>query len=72
MSERINHPSHYNSGNIEVIDVICDQGFGEGFCLGNTIKYILRANHKENCIEDLKKAQWYLDYWIKHCENDHK
>ncbi len=67
--EKINHPDHYNSGQYEVVDVIDDAGFGEGFCLGNALKYILRAKHKENYLEDLKKAKWYLEYLIQRIEN---
>ena len=69
MREKVNHPDHYNSGNYEAIDVIEDAGFGEGFCLGNALKYILRAKHKEDYIEDIKKAQWYLEYLIQRNEN---
>lgn len=64
--EFVNHPHHYNSGKIEVIDVIIDQGFGEGFCLGNVLKYVMRAPHKGTYNQDLEKASWYLDHWIKH------
>ena len=67
--EKVNHPDHYNSGQYEVVDVIDDVGFGEGFCLGNALKYILRAKHKENYVEDLKKAKWYLEYLIQRIEN---
>ena len=67
--EKVNHPDHYNSGQYEVVDVIDDAGFGEGFCLGNALKYILRAKHKENYAEDLKKAKWYLEYLIQRIEN---
>ena len=67
--EKVNHPDHYNSGQYEVVDVIDDAGFGEGFCLGNALKYILRAKHKENYLEDLKKAKWYLEYLIQMIEN---
>jgi hypothetical protein len=63
--EAVNHPSHYNSGKIETIDAIEDWGFGQGFNLGNVIKYVSRANHKNDCIEDLNKARWYLDREIK-------
>ena len=66
--EAINHPSHYNSGKIETIDAIEDWGFGQGFNLGNAIKYISRANHKNDCIEDLKKALWYLNREINRLE----
>ncbi len=68
--EVINHPSHYNSGKIETIDAIEDWGFGQGFNLGNAIKYISRANHKSDCVEDLKKAQWYIGREISRLEKE--
>ena len=58
----VNHPTHYNKGKIEVIDFIEDQGLS--FHLGNVIKYIARAGAKGDKLEDLKKAQWYLDRYI--------
>ena len=67
-SNPVDHPHHYNSGSIETIDAIEDWGFGQGFNLGNAIKYISRANHKNSCIEDLKKARWYLDREISRLE----
>ena len=70
MKERINHPEHYNSGKLEAIDIIESAGHAEGFCLGNALKYLMRASHKENYLEDLKKARWYLDYWIKVVEEN--
>ncbi len=57
----INHPEHYNTSKIECIDYIEDIGFGEGFNLGNAIKYIVRAKHKNNHIDDLQKAKWYIE-----------
>lgn len=54
----VNHPSHYTSGTIEVIDYILDKGFG--FCLGNAIKYISRAGLKDDKVQDLQKAIWYI------------
>lgn len=62
MSEYINHPDHYNQGNIEVIDVIEDWNLG--FHLGNAIKYISRSKHKGKEKEDLEKAKWYLQRYI--------
>jgi len=61
----VDHPSHYNSGKIEVIDYIEDQNLG--FCLGNAIKYISRAGkkHKDKEVEDLEKAIWYINRRIK-------
>lgn len=58
MSDIVSHPTHYNKGRIEPIDVIEDWKLS--FNLGNTVKYISRAPHKANQVEDLKKAYWYL------------
>lgn len=68
----ISHPSHYQSETgMEVIDVIEAFTFDldgiEAFNTGNIIKYICRWK-KKNGIEDLKKAQWYLQHLIDHVE----
>lgn len=60
--EVVNHPAHYNVGKIEVIDAIEDWQLG--FHLGNAVKYIARAQHKENEEEDIKKAIWYLNRYL--------
>lgn len=68
MSDNVNHPSHYNTGSIEVIDYIEDKlDYNEftGYLTGNIIKYISRYKHK-NGIEDLQKAEWYLNYLINY------
>lgn len=70
MSEYINHPDHYNKGDIEVIDVIEDWNLG--FHLGNAIKYIARAEYKGNPKQDLEKARWYLDRQIAVYEEEEK
>ena len=58
--EMVNHRKHYQSKHgVEVIDII--EEFGLGFHLGNVIKYVLRAGHKSNELEDLEKAKWYLE-----------
>lgn len=59
-NEKINHPSHYNTGNIETIEVIEDWDLN--FCLGNAVKYISRAGKKDKdkYKEDLSKAYWYI------------
>lgn len=62
ISNMVDHPSHYNKGKIEVIDFIEDQQLP--FHLGNVIKYIARAGSKGDKLEDLKKAQWYLNRYI--------
>lgn len=62
----INHAPHYNASDIEPIDVI--EAWNLGFCLGNVIKYIARAEHKGSTLADLKKSRWYLDREIKRRE----
>ena len=66
--DNVNHPSHYNSGKIEVIDYIEDQNLG--FHLGNVVKYISRAGKKDPSTEkeDLEKAKWYLERYINTLE----
>lgn len=65
MADSVNHPSHYNIGKYEVIDVIDDWGLD--FELGNAVKYIARAGHKDSSktIEDLEKAVFYINHKIK-------
>lgn len=63
--DSINHPSHYTSSqskckcgeSIECIQITEHMGF----CLGNAVKYIWRADLKNDAIEDLKKAIWYIE-----------
>jgi ribosomal protein S6 len=58
--DTVNHPTHYNSGKIEVIEFLEDQKLD--FHSANAVKYISRAGKKnpEKEIEDLEKAIWYL------------
>ena len=65
--DMVNSPEHYTQGNIECIDAIAEvvkhlDGM-EAMCTGNAIKYLWRWRHK-NGIEDLKKAQWYIQRMI--------
>jgi hypothetical protein len=64
--ETVDHPAHYNTGQIEVIAAIDDWGLG--FCLGNVVKYVARAGHKGNRLDDLRKAAWYLQHEIERGE----
>ena len=68
MSGNVNHPKHYNTGKIEVIDAI--EEWEMGFCDGNVIKYVARHKHKGKPIEDLKKAKWYLERLIQQYEQE--
>ena len=65
--EMVNHPSHYNMGKYEAIDVIEDWNLN--FNLGNAVKYISRAGHKDDIVQDLKKSLWYIDREIQRLEN---
>jgi hypothetical protein len=58
-ADNINHPSHYKTGGIETIDFI--EAKKLDYHLGNVVKYITRADLKGNKLEDLQKAQWYLN-----------
>lgn len=64
----IDHPKHYNMGRIEVIDAI--EAWKLGFHLGNAVKYIARAGHKDSATaaEDLEKARWYLSRALNQTE----
>lgn len=64
--DAVNHPSHYTRGDIEVIDFIEDQQLP--YHLGNVVKYVARAGYKGDKVEDLKKAQWYLNRYIRTLE----
>lgn len=79
MPDNINHPGHYNAGEIEVIDYIKDklEAYKEymtpyqGYCWGNIVKYLSRYTLKGG-VEDLKKARWYLNYMIEDMEVGHR
>lgn len=62
-TDQVNHPSHYVShpSGIECIQVTEHMGFN----LGNAIKYVWRADLKNDAIEDLRKAAWYIDREIR-------
>jgi hypothetical protein len=63
----VNQPAHYKAKGFECIDVI--EALGLDYHLGNTVKYIWRAESKGNYLEDLRKARWYLDRYITLLEN---
>lgn len=63
MMETVNHPKHYTShpSGIECIQVTEHMDF----CIGNAIKYLWRAGGKNDEIEDLEKAIWYINRKIE-------
>lgn len=72
MSDMVNHPEHYNSGGIECIDALAAATDGldgiEAVDTANAIKYLWRWKRK-NGVEDLQKAQWYINHLIKRLES---
>lgn len=75
MNDLVNHPEHYQGNGVECIDCIASAVSGldgfHGFCAGNAIKYIFRFSHK-NGVEDLRKAEWYIDRLIKAIPGRHE
>lgn len=70
----VNHPKHYQmAGGLEVIDFIIGATAGldgkDGYFVGNILKYVCRYS-KKNGLEDLKKAQWYLNKLIESKEEE--
>jgi hypothetical protein len=68
-TDPVNHPSHYTFGHFEVIDVLQDW-FPSSPLLWQVVKYVARAQHKGNMLQDLKKAQFYLNKAIEQLEVD--
>ena len=58
-NDPVHHPSHYTShpSGVECIQVTEHMDF----CVGNAVKYLWRAGLKNDAIEDLEKAKWYID-----------
>ena len=68
MYDSVDHPKHYTLGSIECIDAIKESMTFDSFCgylKGNILKYLWRYQNKDNPIQDLKKAQWYLTKLIE-------
>jgi len=74
LSDMVNHPPHYNQGGIECIDAI-EASFSpketsaESYLKGTTLKYLWRFKEKEDPVQDLLKAKWFLDRLIKTVES---
>jgi len=62
----VNHPPHYTQGRFECIDVLEDLNLP--FHLAAAMKYIWRHRDKGKPVEDLRKAVWYIERWIKKLE----
>lgn len=74
-NDAVQHPSHYCQGKVECIEALESATVGlsgiEAVCTANAIKYLWRYKHK-NGVQDVKKAQWYINHLIKHLEGEEK
>lgn len=65
--DMVNHPTHYETGQFECIDVMLETQGKEAvrdFCVCNAFKYLYRHRNK-NGLEDVKKAIWYLNKYVE-------
>jgi len=73
VTDNVNHPPHYKKGSIECLDAIkasmSFEGY-KGYLKGNVEKYIWRMDYKGKCLEDCKKASFYLQRLIEHIEEN--
>lgn len=71
VKEAVNHPPHYNQGDIECIDALDAATINltgiEAFNTASAIKYLWRWKQK-NGVEDLKKSVWYINHLILRLE----
>jgi len=68
MQDNVNKPAHYTQGEIECIDAMRAQATPEeyrGHLRLTAVKYLWRCNDKAQCVQDLRKARWYLDKLIE-------
>jgi hypothetical protein len=71
--DRVNHPDHYTAGDVECIDALAAATVNkhgiEAVCVGNIIKYLWRYEAKGG-LEDVRKAQWYLNRLLCQLEKE--
>ena len=68
MTDMVNQPPHYQQGKMETIEII--EALDLPYHLSSVVKYMARHKHKGRPLEDLKKAQWYLNKLIGVVENE--
>ena len=69
----VNHPPHYTTGGIETVDVIrakMSSDRFQGYLMGNVLKYLLRCEYKNKRVEDIKKAQFYLNALVEEMDKN--
>jgi len=71
VKDMVNNPPHYTRGSIEAIDYMEAKSTPEEFA-GHlrltALKYLSRTGYKDDALQDLKKAQWYVNRLVKHSE----
>ena len=75
VNDPVNSPAHYTAGGIETIEYIKAKLSPEefiGYLKGNVIKYTSRAGKKQDTLQDLEKAQWYMNRQIKELKGEAK
>ena len=75
MTDPVEKPFHYNTGEVECIDYIKQVLGQDGFiayCHGNMIKYQHRYKYKSNPVEDMHKAKWYLEKMLETMKEKYK
>lgn len=75
INDAVNHPQHYTQSGIECIDAIdsVTSGYerpGHGYYAGQVLKYLWRAPFKGHYLQDLEKAQWYLNRLVKKVQDE--
>ena len=67
----VNHPPHYKAGGMEAIDVI--EAFApDNYHRASALKYLLRAGRKDDTVQDLRKAVWYIKREIERQETSNE
>lgn len=69
--DMVNHPAHYKVGGIETIDYMKAKSTPEefkGHLRLTALKYLSRTGYKDDALQDLKKAQWYVNRLVAECE----
>lgn len=66
----VNKPAHYTTGGVDTLDFILAKELG--YLEGNILKYLVRHRLKENSLQDLKKARYYLNRLIEGVQNEIK
>lgn len=63
----VDHPSYYGGKDnpYEAIKIMDAFGWGENFCRASALKYLVRAGEKDDTVQDLMKARWYIDHLIE-------